>query len=108
MMATVAVIDPKRQPLQDITNKPPVPKKSADLMEAAMSRPQRLTGSASTPVRRQNAEMVDKARRIARDRLKHTKTMQFIVAVEEYADEYKIANLLDMLYAFKVEYRKID
>ncbi|CAL8468226.1 g7765 [Coccomyxa elongata] len=107
-MSTVAVIDPKREPLKDITNKPPVPQKSVDLMETAMSRPQRRARGFSTPARRQHAEALDKARTRARERLLHIKLLEFVNAVEEYAEEYKIANLLDMLYVFKAEYRKID
>lgn len=65
----------KREPLADITNKP-------KLAEDAVQPP-------SAARRRINPTQIIEARN--RERLLHVKAMQFIVAVEQYALEYRVA-----------------
>ncbi|CAL8461826.1 g1357 [Coccomyxa elongata] len=71
----------QREPLADITNKPRT-------REAAAEQPPAIR-------RRINPTLVGEAS--TRERLLHLKAMQFVVAVEQYANEYRVAPLLDML-----------
>lgn len=78
----------QREPLADITNKPKT-------KEEAVQSP--------TPTRRRiNPSAIVEAS--ARERLLHVKAMQFIVAVEQYAIEHRVAPVLDMLEVFKAAY----
>ncbi|CAL8465955.1 g5491 [Coccomyxa elongata] len=82
----------KREPLADITNKPRT-------REAAAEQPPAIR-------RRINPTLVGEAS--TRERLLHLKAMQFVVAVEQYANEYRVAPLLDMLAAFKAACDAVD
>ncbi|CAL8466689.1 g6225 [Coccomyxa elongata] len=77
----------KREPLADITNKP----KTAEPRAVRRRINPTPIGEAST-----------------RERLLHLKAMQFVVAVEQYANEYRVAPLLDMLVVFKAACDAVD
>ena len=82
----------QREPLADITNK----SRSAD---AAAEHPPAIR-------RRINPTPIGEAS--TRERLLHLKAMQLVVAVEQYANEYRVAPLLDMLVVFKAACDAVD
>ncbi|CAL8471364.1 g10906 [Coccomyxa elongata] len=80
------------EPLADITNKP---RTAGDAVTQPLSIRRRIN---PTPI----------VEASTRERLLHLKAMQFIVAVEQYAAEYRVAPLLDILEVFKAACDAVD
>jgi hypothetical protein len=93
--------------LKDITNEQKDPMET--VFRRTASEHQRPDPSTRpVPVRRIIASRLPEpeglAREAAMDRVRYMKAMHFIADVETYAEEHKIAPLLDMLEVFKAEF----